>query len=801
MTLNIRKAAVLGAGVMGAQIAAHLANVGISVLLLDIVPDALTPEEAAKGLTSSSQAVRNRFAARGLAAAKKAKPNAFYDETAAALISIGNMTDHLTQLSDCDWVIEAVVERLEIKRDVWQKLSSVVAPKAILSTNTSGISLADMVEGLPISLRKRFLGTHFFNPPRYMKLLELIPGPDTDADVIEAVREFAERRLGKGVVCAKDTPNFIANRVGTYGLVATLDAMGQYGLGVDEVDALTGTVIGRPKSATFRTLDLVGLDTFADVAANVRQSVSDAAEQKAFQLPPYIEQMLDKRWLGEKTQQGFYKRERTESGNEILALDLENFSYRPRKKVVSPTFEAARVAKSLPEKLRAMAYGKDAAAQFVWTILKRTLLYTARHQTEIADDIVAVDQAMKWGFHWELGPYEIWDVLGVEQSVARMREEGEQIPEFVETLLASGKRTFYASATPGQSLFFVGTEDFKVAEKPVEKLTLADFKARNGVIHKNSGASLIDIGDGIVALEMHSLKQAIGSDVVAMMQYAAKEVEANWDGLVIYNEAKNFCVGANLMLMLMEAQDENWDEIDLIVRQFQQVGMRLKYLSKPVVSAPHNMVLGGGVELCFPAARVQAAAETYMGLVETGVGLIPGGGGSKEMTLRATENLPETTEIRFDSYIRQQFETVAMAKVSTSARDAKRLGYLRATDGISVNRDYQLYDAKQVARTLANSGYHPEQPKKIKVIGRDGAAMLKTGVNSMRQGGYISQHDAKIATHLLNIFTGGNVPRGTEVTEDYLLSLEREAFLSLIGEPKTQARMQYMLTKGKPLRN
>ncbi|WAH35778.1 3-hydroxyacyl-CoA dehydrogenase/enoyl-CoA hydratase family protein [Alicyclobacillus dauci] len=801
MSLNVRKAAVLGAGVMGAQIAAHLANVGIPVLLLDIVPSALTPEEEAKGLTLSDKSVRNRFAARGLAAAKKAKPAAFYDLADEALITIGNMEDDLSLLKDCDWVIEAVVERLDIKREVLQRLAAVLPPHAVVSTNTSGISLTAMVEGLEPSFRKRFLGTHFFNPPRYMKLLEIIPGPDTDPALIEDIRYFGERRLGKGIVIAKDTPNFIANRIGTYGLIATLHVMEKFGYGVDEVDALTGPVMGRPKSATFRTLDVVGLDTFVHVAKNVQQSVTNEAEKERFTIPKYLEKMVENRWLGEKTGQGFFKRERTETGKEILALDLETLTYRPRRKVASASLEAAKNAKTLPEKLRALVYGKDKASQFVWEILKDVLLYTADRQTEIADDIVAVDEAMKWGFNWQLGPYETWDAIGVEKSVARMREEGAVIPAFVEQLLASGKKTFYEQAEPGQIRFYVGNADYRTVEKPIEKLSLADIKAKNGVIHKNSGASLIDIGDGIVCLEMHSPNQAIGADVVAMMDYAAKEVAQNWEGLVIYNEAKNFCVGANLMMMLMEAQDENWDDIDLTVRQFHRAGMAIKYLPKPVVSAPHSMALGGGAELCFPADRVQAYAETYIGLVEVGVGLIPGGGGTKEMLLRAMEHVPSGVDIRPDDYVRRAFETVAMAKVSTSAKDAKRLGYLRETDGISVNRDYQLYDAKQVALSLARSGYLPRQPKTVKVVGRDGAAMLKAGVQGMIQGGYISEHDAKIANHLIRILTGGDVPRGTEVTEDYLLDLEREAFLSLVAEPKSQQRMQHMLAKGKPLRN
>lgn len=801
MSLKVQRAAVLGAGVMGAQIAAHLANVGIPVLLLDIVPSCLTDEEKAKGLRLSDDAVRNRFAVKGLAAAKRAKPAAFYDAADVNLVTIGNMEDHLGELASCDWLIEAVIEKLDVKREVLAKLAGVVSEHAVISSNTSGISIAAMVDGMPLTFRKRFLGTHFFNPPRYMKLLEIIPGPDTDLALVAAMQQFAARRLGKGVVIAKDTPNFIANRIGTFGLIATLGAMEQFGLGVDEVDALTGPVLGRPKSATFRTLDVVGIDTFVHVAKNVQQSVADEREAQQFELPSYVEAIVKKGWIGEKGGQGFFKRQRTERGREIIALDVNTFEYRPRKKVTSTAFEAAKQAKTLPEKLRTLLYGKDNAAEFVWTVVKQTLLYTANRQYEIADDIIAVDQAMKWGFNWELGPYEIWDAIGVEKSVQRMRDEGESIPPFVESLLSSGKKSFYESSEPGHIRFYNGHSESAEVEIAPEKWSLSELKAKNRVIHQNGGASLIDIGSGIACLEMHALNQAIGADVVAMMHYTAKEVAANWDGLVIYNEAKNFCVGANLMMMLMEAQDDNFDEIDLSVRQFQKATMAIKYLPKPVVAAPHNMALGGGAELCFPADHVHAHAETYLGLVEVGVGLIPAGGGTKEMLLRAMEHLPNGVDIRPDEFVRKVFETIGLAKVSTSAKDAKHLGYFRNRDSVNMNRDYHLYEAKQYALSMAKSGYIPRERKAVKVIGRDGAAMLKSGVYSMQNSGYISEHDALIARHLIRILTGGDVPRGTKVSEQYVLDLEREAFLSLIGEPKSRQRMQHMLMTRKPLRN
>lgn len=801
MTEKIRKAAVLGAGVMGAAIAAHLTNAGIPVLLLDIVPQKLSDEATGKGLALNDKAMRNQIAAAGLAAAKKAKPAAFFDADDAALIEIGNFDDDLAKLANCDWVIEAVVENLAIKQQLLAKVEQVVGPQTIVSSNTSGISIEKMLANCKPSFRKRFLGTHFFNPPRYMKLLEIIPGPDTDEEILAFMERFGERRLGKGVVFAKDTPNFIANRIGTYGLLITLAAMKTYGLGVDEVDALTGPAMGRPKSATFRTLDVVGLDTFAHVAKNVQQSVEPAWEKAAFQVPQYIEKMLENHWLGEKAGQGFFKRVKTEVGKEILALDLETLEYRPRRKVKSAALDAAKQASGVAAKLRAMVYGKDNASLFAWEILKQTLLYTAQIQAEIADDIVAVDEAMRWGFNWELGPYETWDAIGVEKSAARMKEEGETIPAFVEEMLAAGKGSFYDKTHEQMRQFYIGNGEYRTQEHRIEEISLAQLKNAGKLIKKNSGASLIDIGDGVACLEFHSPKQALGADVIQMVSYAVDEVSDNWDALVIGNEASNFCVGANLMLMLMEAQDENWEDINATVNQFQQAMMKLKYSDKPVVAAPFSMALGGGMEVCFPADHIQAFAESYVGLVEVGVGLIPGGGGNKEMVIRSLENIPAGVDVRLETFLPKVFENVAMAKVSTSAKDAKKLGYLRASDGISMNREYLLYDAKQRALGLAKSGYQPRTPKLIPVTGESGAAILNVGVDAMKQSGYVSNHDVKIAHHLIRVMTGGAVARGTLVTEQYLLDLEREAFLSLLGEPKTQQRMQHMLTTGKPLRN
>ncbi|RIV28744.1 3-hydroxyacyl-CoA dehydrogenase/enoyl-CoA hydratase family protein [Alicyclobacillaceae bacterium I2511] len=801
MSLQIRKAAVLGSGVMGAAIAAQLANVGISVLLLDILPTQLTSEEVAKGWTLATAQVRNRIARNGLTATKRAKPGAFYRVADGDRIETGNFEDDLPRLAECDWVIEVVVENLEIKRQLLAKVESVIAPHAIVSSNTSGIPIGDLVEGRSPHFQQRFLGTHFFNPPRYMRLLEIIPGKETNQQLIKDMAEFGEQVLGKGVVVAKDTPNFIANRIGTYGLLVTMQEMEKFGLGVDEVDAITGRIMGRPKSATFRTLDLVGLDTMVHVAENVQAALTNATEKAAFAVPDYLNQMVAKGWLGEKSGQGFFKREKTPEGKQIFGLDLTSMEYHPRKKLKSSSLEAAKSAPGIAQKLQALVYGKDAAAQFAWQILKRTLLYTAEKQFEIADDIVAVDNAMKWGFNWDLGPYETWDAIGLEKSVARMREEGEKIPSFVEDLLVNGQKSFYQRPLGQKSLFYTGDGRFAQYPESERYLSLQRLQEQGKTIRKNAGASLVDLGDGVVCLEFHSPKQAIGADIIQMVDIAAKEVLKNWDALILGNQGSNFCVGANLMLMLMEAQDENWDELNQIVHQFQQAALTLKYLPKPVVAAPFAMTLGGGAEMCFPADRVQAAAETYMGLVEVGVGLIPGGGGNKEMLLRAIEGVPNGVETRLDGFVQKAFENIALAKVSTSARNAQDLGYLRAADGVTVNPEHLLYDAKQVALSLVKTGYLPRHPQPIPVVGEGGAALLKAGVNSMKQSGYISSYDEKIAHHLIRVLTGGTTHRGTLVSEQYLLDLEREAFLSLVGEPKTQQRMQHMLTTGKPLRN
>ncbi|MBA4602182.1 enoyl-CoA hydratase/isomerase family protein [Thermoactinomyces sp. AMNI-1] len=785
---------------MGAAIAGHLANVGIKTLLLDIVPRDLTEKEKKAGLTLQDRVVRNRLARSGKGRLFREKPAPLYVKRAAELIEVGNMEDDFHRLADVDWVIEVVVENLQIKQALFQRLEKVWKPGIVVSSNTSGISINKMAEGCSEAFRKHFLGTHFFNPPRYMKLLEMIPNEKTDPDILNEMKAFAEETLGKGVVVCKDTPNFIANRIGTYGLQVTLQAMEEMGLSPAEVDTVTGRAMGRPKSATFRTLDLVGLDTYIHVADNVRENVNDPEEKEAFQVSPLLAEMVRNGWLGEKSGQGFYKRVKTEKGKEILALDPGTLSYEPRQKLKVPSLDAARRAQSLPEKLQTLVYADDPAGKLAWQITKKVLIYSARRLHEIADDIVSVDRAMKWGFNWDLGPFEMWDAIGLEKSVRRMLEEGEAVPDWVQDLLASGKNSFYQKQDGKTHVFSIGGKYGEVNGHEKE-ISLARLKEQGKKIAGNRGASLIDLGDDIVCLEFHSPKQAIGPDIIMMMNKAIKELSANYRGMVISAEAPNFCVGANLMLMLMEAQDGNWPEIDLLVRQFQQTMGALRTVDRPVVAAPYGMTLGGGVEVCLPCDRIQAAGETYMGLVEVGVGLIPGGGGNKEMLLRVTEGVDPKDRASLQPLVNQVFMTIGQARVSTSGEEARDYRFVRSYDGITINRDHLLYEAKQTALGLYRAGYKAPRPRKIPVVGETGYNVLKLGAYGMLKSGYISEHDFKIACKLAFVLAGGNVPEGTLVSEQYLLDLEREAFLSLIGEPKTQQRMQYMLAKGKPLRN
>lgn len=794
MSYKIQTAAVLGSGVMGSGIAAHLANIGIPTLLLDIVPRELTKEEEAKGLTLEHPAVRNRFASSAIQKLLKQKPAPLTAKKNLSLITVGNLEDDLEKLKDVDWIIEVVVENLDVKKSLFERVDAVRKPGTIISSNTSGISVNAMAEGRSEDFQKHFLGTHFFNPPRYLKLLEVIPTEHTLPEVVTFMKTFAEDVLGKGVVVGKDTPNFVANRIGTYGLLITLREMLERGYSVGEVDSVTGTLIGRAKSATFRTLDVVGLDTFLHVAKTVYDQTT-GEEQKVFEVPELMKKMVENGWLGAKSGQGFF----VKKGKEIFEIEPSTLEYVPMKKLQTPSIEMAKQTKGLPNKVKTLVYANDRVGELLWNIFAPTLLYSAELTGIIAETIVEIDNAMKWGFGWTQGPFEMWDAIGVKQSVEKMESEGREVPSFVKEFLAKGYESFYTEID-GDLAYYNGNEYVKV---PVnEKVSdLKRYKKKHGVIKSNSGASLLDLGDGVALLEFHSKSNAIGLDIIQMINFAIDEVEANYKGLVIGNQGKNFCVGANLGMILMEAQDDNIFELDFTIRAFQKAMRRIKYSKKPIVAAPFGMTLGGGSEVCLPAAHIQASSETYMGLVEVGVGLIPGGGGNLALYEKFIKGIPNGVEIDYQTIANKVFETIALAKVSTSGEEARENNFLNFADGISVNPDHLIYDAKQAVLALSEAGYTAPIPKKVKVVGAPGYATLLLGAQGMYQSGFISEHDLKIAKKLAYVIAGGLVPYGTEVTEDYLLNLEREAFLQLVAEPKSQERMQHMLIKGKPLRN
>jgi 3-hydroxyacyl-CoA dehydrogenase len=781
------------------------------VLLLDILPpDPAVASAPAKklakgewGFPAATAGPRNAIAANAVANLRKLKPAPAFVPELTEEIRVGNFEDNISLVSEADWIIEAIVERLDIKRGLLEKVDRYRRSGSIVSSNTSGISIQAMVEGMSTDLQQHFLGTHFFNPPRYMKLLEIITTAETSTTVTDFIADFCDRRLGKGIAYAKDTPNFIANRIGTFGMMNAMKVMIEDGYTVEEVDKLTGPAVGRPKTASFRTADLVGLDTFAMVAQNVYSGAVLDEQREVFQIPAFLKQMIDKKWLGNKTGQGFYKKVKTAGGSEVYALDLQTLEYRPSEKVKFPSLEAAKNIESLKERVKTLVYGDDRAGKFLWKTLSETLIYAANRIPEISDDILQVDNALKWGFNWEGGLFETWDAIGVAESVARMRAEGRTIPLLVEKLLAAGKQSFY-ERRDGQTYYFdLASGDYR-AEKPQPGVIfLASLKERQKVIKKNPGASLIDLGDGVACLEFHSKMNSIGSDTIAMMNAAVKEVTQNFEGLVVGNQGENFSAGANLMLLLLAAQEQEWDDIDLMIRGFQNANMALKYCEKPVVTAPFGLTLGGGCEVSMHSSRTRAAAETYIGLVEIGVGLIPGGGGTKELALRATDQAAmQSPDADPFPYIKMAFEAIATAKVATSAVEARKAGLLRQTDSISMNKDRQIEDAKQIVLSLVREGYQRPQPRtNVPALGQSALAALKLGVHLMVSGGYATEYEGKIARKIAHILTGGDLSYKTTVSEQHFLDLEREVFLSLCAERKTQERIQAMLKTGKPLRN
>jgi 3-hydroxyacyl-CoA dehydrogenase len=801
--INIRKAAVLGAGTMGAGIAAHLANAGISTLLLDIAPKELTADELQKGLSLAAPDVRNRVVNALFEAAKKLRPAPFMLADNAKLITTGNFTDDMPRLKECDLVIEAVVENLDIKHKVFAEVERYRKPGAIIATNTSGIPIESIVEPFSDDFKQHFVGIHFFNPPRYMKLVEVIPGKQTSGEVACQVAGFLDRRLGKGVVPAKDRPNFIANRVGTFGMMVTIHEMLSMGFTPTEIDQITGKAIGHAKSATFRTSDLVGLDVLVHVNRNLYPAIPDDEDREAFRIPELIETMLEKKLLGDKTGGGFYKKSKTAEGKtEILELDLKTFEYKPQEKNKFSSLEAAKSNDDLPKRLKILVWGDGRVGEFLWKTSSRLSRYAANRIPEIADTVVEIDNALKWGFGWEIGVFEAWDAIGLSESVERMRKEGQPIPENIERMLGSGAESFYQNENGVTYFYDLVNGGYKpVPERPGVTI-LKSVKEQRGVIKTNPGASLIDLGDGVACLEFHSKMNSIGGDTVQMMNFAIDEVDRNFEGLVIGNQGGNFSAGANIMMLLMAAQEEEWDDIHMMVAALQNAVMRLRYSSKPVVTAPYGLTLGGGCEIAMHGDRVRAAAETYIGLVEVGVGVIPAGGGTKEMTMRAMDaakNVPDADPLAF---LRRSFETIGMGKVATSAQEGRAWGFLRDLDSISMNGDRLIADAKQQVLDLVALGYTPPVERTdILVLGEAGESAMKLALHMMKRGGYISDHDMLIGKKLANIMSGGSLNHQAYVSERYLLDLEREAFVSLCGEIKTQERIAAMLKTGKPLRN
>lgn len=779
----LRRAAVIGAGTMGSQLAAHLANAGVEVDLLDIVP--------------AGAGDRSVLTHTALERLPKMKPAPIQGREVLDLVHPGNLEDDLGRLGGVDWVIEAVVEDLDLKKDLWARLAAATTDHAVLSSNTSGLSLTRIGEALSGEARRRFLGAHFFNPPRYMRLLEVIPTADTDERVLTTVRTWGEKILGKGVVIARDTPNFIANRIGIFATMATLRAMERHGLNPETVDALTGPVVGHPRSATFRTLDLVGLDVLAFVARNIAANVP-AEERPFFEVPSYIEEMVKRGWLGQKSGQGFYRRDEGPSGTTYLVIDPATLTYRKQDVQAIPSVREARRAKGLDARIRTLAYADDVGGAFTWQVLKETLLYTAAKAGEIAGgDLVAIDDAMRWGFNWEAGPFQTWEALGLARSVERMKAEGEDVPAWVGERLSEGA----TSLLP---------EDR--GAKPVS-LSVHGREAAGHVVWRNPEAIFVDIGEEVAALSLTAPKDAIGPDLMAALARAAADVEKDFRGLVIVNEgSQNFSVGANLLLVLMAVESGQWAEVEKATKLLQDTHMLLKYLGRPVVVAPWGMALGGGAELALHASRIQAGVELYMGLVETGVGLLPAGGGTKESLLRALSHLPAgvpwspgagSGQYYVDPapFVMRAFETIAMAKVSAGAGEARDFGFLSEADGVTMNRDRLLEDARTLVLALDRIGYRPPVRRLVPVPGREVRSLLEVAVDGFARSRFISEHDARIARQVARVITGGDRAQGTRVDEQDLLDLEREAFLSLLGEEKTRARIRHTLQTGKPLRN
>ncbi len=799
MNRNIRKVAVLGSGVMGSAIACHFANIGCSVLLLDIAPRELNEEEKAKGLSLDDKRVKNRIVQSSFDRSIKSSPGPLFSKKFASRVQLGNFTDDMARIKDYDWIIEVVVENLDIKKKVYTEVEKYRTPGTLVTSNTSGIPIHLMAEGRSENFKKNFCGTHFFNPPRYLKLFEVIPTPHTDPEVTKFLLHYGDLYLGKTTVLCKDTPAFIGNRVGVWGLLKVIDSMQKFGLNVDEIDKLTGPVIGRPKSATFRTSDLVGLDTLVKVANNLYAGLPDDEGRDMFKLPEVVTKLEKNNWLGDKTGQGFYKKSKDAKGKtEILTLNLNTLEYKPKAKAKFATLETTKTIDNLKDRFKVLLAGKDKAGEFYRDAFYGLFQYASNRIPEISEELFRIDDAVCAGFGWELGPFQTWDAVGVEKSIKVMEEAGYKPAQWVYDMVSVGNTSFY-KVQDGQNTYYdIPTKSYKQIPGTQDFIILENLSDK--IVWKNADSKITDLGDGVIDFSWHSKSYTLGSAVVEGMNYAIGLAEKDYRGLVIGHQGSDFSLGANLGLVFMYAIEQDYDELDFMVRAFQNTVMRIRYSSVPVVVAPHGRTLGGGCEMTMHADIAQAAAETYIGLVEVGVGLIPGGGGTKEFTKRVSDSLQEG-DVELNA-LQNAFMNIATAKVALSAEEAREMGVLRKIDRISMNKDRQIADAKAAVLELADAGYTmPVQATNIKVQGKTGMALFAAGVNGMKMGRYISDHDMKIAMKIANVMCGGELSYAQEVSEQYLLDLEREAFVSLCGEKKTLERIQSILTGGKPLRN
>ncbi len=800
MKRSIKKVAVLGSGIMGSRIACHFANIGVEALLLDIVPRELNDQEKAKGLSLEDPVVRNRIVNTAFQSTLKAKPASLYNKSFANRITLGNFDDNMKDIASCDWVIEVVVENLDIKKKVFEQVEKYRTPGTLISSNTSGIPIHLMLEGRSDDFKKYFSGTHFFNPPRYLELLEIIPTPESDKEMIDFLMHYGDKFLGKRTVLCKDTPAFIANRVGIFSIMKVVDTMKKLGLNVDKVDKLTGPILGRPKSATFRTSDVVGLDTLIKVANNLYQGLKDDEAREIFKLPEVINKLEENNWLGDKTKQGFYKKTKDEKGKtKILTLDLDSMEYKPKQKVKFATLEMAKPIDNLKERFKALFAGKDKAGEFYRDSFFGLFQYVSNRIPEIADELYKIDDAVCAGFGWEMGPFESWDTVGIKKTVAKMEEAGYKPNQWVYDMLEAGAESFYKIENGHRMYYDISSKSYK-SIAGTEDIIVLDNLRKTNVVWSNSGATIFDLGDGVLGLEFHTKMNTLGGEVVEGINKAISLAEEQYVGLVIGNQGAQFSAGANLGMVFMQAIEQEYDELNFMIKHFQDTMMRVRYSSVPVVVAPHGLTLGGGCEMTLHADKVQAAAETYIGLVEVGVGLIPAGGGTKEFAKRVADSYA-AGDVELND-LQNAFMNIATAKVATSAYEALDMNILRRGDGVSVNKHRQIADAKAAVLELAAAGYtKPIQDKHIKVQGKTGLALVAAGVNGMRMGKYISDHDVKIANKIAWVMCGGDLSYPQEVSEQYLLDLEREAFLSLCAEPKTLERIQSILTSGKPLRN